>query len=162
MEKEYNWWDDPKNEEEIRRIAWWTHVENKTNIELPVSIVEETKGWTICGNEETEKLIGDLAQVASGKTKEEAIANFFLMMRIVHDYEAHCARRYERWVPFIKGDWSSRGGKWFTIFGINVYFRYGKDMQGGWYIPFTKLNISIQNRWKGYEKWRKKTKSNKV
>lgn len=144
MKEKYNWWTDPKNAEQVKKISWWEHEENKTTIELPVSIVEDNGHWIIGGNAETEKLIGPgLSHTASGHTKEEAISKFFLMMKISNEFESERARKYEKWVPFITGDWKQRGGRWFQVFGVHVYFRYGKGMKGGRYIPFTKLNISI-------------------
>lgn len=155
MKENYNWWTDPKNAEEVKRISWWQHPENKTTIELPVSIVEDNGHWIITGNEETEKLIGkSLCQVASGDSKEEAIKMFFLLLRMAHNYEEDCSRKYQRWVPFRKGDWKHKGGRWFVVFGIHVYFRYGRNMKGGWYFPFTKLNVSVHNEWNTYKRWK--------
>ena len=57
-------------------------------------------------------------------------------------------KRYECMVPFIKGQWKHPGGRWIIIFGLQFYFRYGKNMRHGWYIPGTKLNIIFHNLWK--------------
>ena len=52
------------------------------------------------------------------------------------------------------GNWKHTGGGWFVIFGLHFYFRYGKGMKGGKYIPFTKLNISFHSEWAMYKKWK--------
>ncbi len=151
MAKEnYNWWTDPKNKETVERISWWEHSENKTFIEIPISIIEVEGNWTIGSNKDTEALLGrDLSNIcASGETKEEAIAMFFKLMKSITSFHHTRMLKYQKFVPFRKGDWKHTGGKWFTVFGIDVYFRYGKGMKGGWYIPFTKLNIRVYNEWK--------------
>jgi hypothetical protein len=158
MDKNYNWWTDPKNKKEVDKISWWEHTENKTTIEIPVSIVNDGEYWCVGSNKDTEKLVGkSLSAIsASGKTKEEAISEFFVMMKTIYFFEEDCRLKYQRWVPFIKGNWSKQGGTWFVIFGIHFYFRYGNGMKGGWYIPFTKLNISIHSDWTTYRNWKKK------
>jgi hypothetical protein len=146
--EKYNWWTDPQNAEIVKQISWWDQPENKTSIELPVSILEKENNFIISGNDETKKLIGKgLCSVASGDTKEEAIRLFFRLMEVSYDFQKESAMKYRKWVPFRKGNWNRIGGTWFVIYGIHVYFRYGKNMKGGWYIPFTKLNISISNEW---------------
>lgn len=148
--KKYNWWADPANKETVDKMSWWEHPENKTTIPFPVSIVEDDGYWVIGCNSDTENLVGErLASITcQGGSKEEVVRRFFLMLRLAHEYEDNCRRKYQVWVPFRKGPWKSIGGNWFTVFGINFNFRYGKSMKGGWYIPFTKLNISIHNEWK--------------
>ncbi len=109
---------------------------------------------------DTKTLLGDqLYTCAQAKTKEEAINKMFMMIKFMHDYSEECMYNYQRFVPFRKGDWKHTAGKWFTIFGIHVYFRYGKGMKGGKYIPFTKLNISIHNEWVTYNKYYGKNRS---
>jgi len=156
MNKEYNWWTDPKNKEEVERQSWWEHEPNKEYFPFPVSVVKDSGVWVATTNEETYKLIGDrLSACAGGKTKEEAIRKMFSMIKGMHDFVVERELSYRRWVPFIKGPWSSVGGRWFSIFGINFNFRYGKNMQGGWYIPFTKLNISVHSLWATYRRYKK-------
>ena len=156
--KDYNWWDDPANAEEVKRISWWEHEENKTTIPLPVSITNGDGYWVVANNSETTKLLGEnLHATSQGKTKEEAIRKFFLIMKLSHDYEVECANNYQRWVPFRKGNWSMNGGRWFVVYGMRFYFRYGKNMKGGWYIPFTKLNISFHSEWATYRRWKQTT-----
>lgn len=137
------------------KYSWWNHEKNKEFYNFPISVIKEGDFWVATFNDETIKLWGDkLNGCGQGKTKEKAIEKLFLMVRISHDYSEECRCNYQRFVPFRKGDWKHIGGKWFTIFGINVFFRYGKNMKHGWYIPLTKLNISIHNQWKQYKKYR--------
>lgn len=155
MNKYYNWWEDPNNKEEVDKLSWWNHSENKTFIEFPVSIIQDGKYWVIGTNDDTYKLMGDnFNSSAQGDTKEEAIQQFFLGLHIILDYSEKCRLNYQRWVPFRKGPWRKIGGTWFAIFGFHVYFRYGKGMKGGWYIPFTKLNISFSSDWALYKHYK--------
>lgn len=157
--KTYNWWTDPANAEVVKRISWWEHPENKTTIQLPVSIIEKDGAWSIATNINTRNLIGDLGNgTFSSKSKEDAIEKFWKIMKMSHDYETECRLKYQRWVPFRHGDWSI-GGRWFVIFGINFYFRLGNNMKGGWYIPFTKLNIMVHSEWAVYKRWKKEHKN---
>lgn len=158
MEK-YNWWTDPKNEEEVKRISWWDHEENKETFPLPISVVESEGMWTATCNKGTEKYLGErLHGCSQGKTKQEAIKKMFQTIRITHYFSEERMRMYECWVPFIKGDWNHTGGKWLTVFGIHIYFRHGSGMKGGRYIPFTNLNISVSNKWANYRRWKKENK----
>lgn len=149
MKEKYNWWTDPKNEIEVKKISWWDHSENEVNVNMPISVIQSDENhWTASTNSETEKIFGkNFNGVASGETKEEAIKDLFIMIKFGIDYNNECRIKYQRWVPFRKGDWKHSGGKWFIVFGINVYFRHGKGMRGGRYIPFTKQNISIHSEW---------------
>ena len=153
--KNYNWWQDPANWKEVQELSWWEHNENKITVPFPLSAIQNPDGsWTVSGNRKTEKLVGDtgLSQVATSYTKEDAIEEYFKLMKFVYETTKEDADRYERWVPFLKGPWSSIGGKWFQVFGIMIYFRTGKNMKGGWYVPFTNLNITITNKWKSYQR----------
>ena len=115
--------------------------------------------WTATFSEETEKLLGDkLHSCASGDTKEEAVEKMFMLMKWSHEYSEECRLNYQRFVPFRKGDWKRTGGKWFVIFGFHFNFRYGKQMKGGWFIPFTKQNISIHSDWSIYKEYKRKRK----
>jgi hypothetical protein len=155
----YNWWKDPKNKEEVEELSWWNHVENKETFNFPLSVTNEGEYWTATLNNDTEKILGDnLNACASGKTKEEAIELMFEMIKDNNEYLEDCVMNYQRFVPFRCGDWKHTGGKWIVFFGIHFYFRYGKAMKYGWYIPFTKLNISISNEWTDYSKFKKKHK----
>jgi hypothetical protein len=146
--KTYNWWDDPNNQEEVKRISWWNHPENKEDYMLPISVIESDGVWVAAFNDETKLVLGDrLSGCSQGETKAAAIEGLFKIVRITHDYSEQLVLRYQRWVPFRKGNWKHIGGTWFVVFGLHIYFRYGKNMKGGWYVPFTKLNISIHNEW---------------
>jgi hypothetical protein len=161
--KEYNWWADPKNKHIIDYISWWKDPKNKITFPLPISIVYDDNGvWIAATNDETEALLGDkVGSVAQGETQEEAIKDLITHIKIQIEYYYDMSLSYERWVPLRIGPWSSIGGSWFTVFGFNFYFRYGKNMKHGWYIPFTKLNISIRNQWKIYREYRKSKKLGK-
>jgi hypothetical protein len=135
---------------------WWEDEKNKHDFEFPVSVVNESGVWVATCNENTKVLLGDKVHAcAQGNTKDEAIRKMFSMIRFMHEYSDECRMNYQRFVPFRKGDWSQTGGKWFVIFGINFYFRYGSKMKHGWYFPFTKLNISINNEWVEYSRLKK-------
>jgi hypothetical protein len=151
---EYNWWTDPNNADEVAKLSWWEHAANKVDVKLPISVISNNGTWVASTNEETEKLLGDgLTGVAQAKTQEDAINKLFLILRMNHEFAEEKYRDYMRWVPFMKGDWSYSGGRWFTVFGINVYFRYGKNMKRGFYVPLTKLNIMVSSHWTSYKKY---------
>jgi hypothetical protein len=156
MENNESWWDDPKNKEEVNKLSWWNHADNIESFNLPISIIGGNKSWTATFNSETEKLLGNkLSCCASGESKEEAINNMFMLIRSLHEYSEDCRLNYQRFVPFRKGNWKHAGGKWIVIFGINIYFRHGKGMKKGFYIPFTRLNVLINNEWKVYKNYLK-------
>lgn len=154
---EYNWWTDPANEGLIKKFSWWDHEQNKTFIQIPVSIVEDDGYWVIAPNSDTEKLLGEnsLPFSAQGDSREDAINKFFKLFKIVMEHDRYEVMKYERWVPFRRGPWG-KGGKWFVIYGLSFSFRYGKGMKGGWYVPFTKLNISFHNEWRQFNRFKKK------
>lgn len=157
MAEENNWWTDPKNQEEVKRISWWEHEKNKESVNFPISAVQSGDVWVVACNSETNNLVGEgLNACAQGKTKEEAIESLFLMIKLQHEYAEECRLKYQRWVPFRLGPWGNTGDNWFSIFGIHFYFRRGDGMRGGQYIPFTKLNISVSSDWSAYKKWKKK------
>jgi len=163
MKEEYNWWTDPKNAEEVKRISWWDWPESKYSFPFPLAVISEDtsdgKVWVVTGTSETEKLIGKISGSAQGDTREEAIEKYFKLIKWQYEYLIEKRLDYERWVPLIIGPWKHTGGKWLSIFGIDIYFRYGKNMKYGWYIPFTKLNISIHSQWKTYRNWIKNKKN---
>jgi predicted RNase H-like HicB family nuclease len=157
--KDYNWWEDPDNKEEIEKYSWWDHPANKETLPLPISVIESDGTWVACFNKDTEKLFGKyLHGVGQGKTKEEAIAEAFYVIRLMYQFEQECRLNYQRWVPFRKGKWGHIGGNWFVVFGIHVYFRYGKGNKGGSYIPFTKLNVRVSSEWTLYRNYMKRLK----
>jgi len=138
----FNWWDDPKNKE---------------TFDLPISVINEDEYWVVSFTKETQLLLGEqMNHCAQGKTKEEAIDRLFAVVRFTNDYLEECGLSHQRWVPFRKGDWKHIGGKWIIIFGIQIYFRYGKGMKGGAYFPFTNLNVSVSSEWTAYKKYKAK------
>lgn len=159
MNKAYNWWDDPKNAEEVKRISWWEHDENKTTIQLPVSIIkrDDCDRYTIAANKDTKELIGDIGGASSAYSKDEVAISFWNTIKFHQKFLTEQRLNYQRWVPFRKGPWGKIGGNWFAIFGFHVYFRYENKikLKGGWYFPFTKLNISFSNDWIIYTNWKK-------
>lgn len=157
--QEYNWWTDPKNKEEVDRISWWNHAENNDIAEIPISVKESDGVWVATFNDETRKWLGQGASsVAQGKTKKVAIAKLFAMYHMGLSYNEECVLSYQRFVPLRIGPWT-KGGKWFAVFGIHFNFRYGKGMKGGWYIPFTKQNISSHSDWSIYRRFKKQQHS---
>jgi hypothetical protein len=159
-DENYNWWTDPKNKEEVDKLSWWDHAENRYIIYLPISIVKDGDMYVASFNTETKKYFGeDIHGCAMGKSTEEAVEEMFYMIRFEHEYLKDKVLNYQRFIPFRKGDWKHVGGTWFVIFGMHVYFRHGKGMKGGWYIPFTKLNVSITNEWANYRKHKNKLKN---
>jgi hypothetical protein len=160
MGQRYNWWEDPKNKEEIEKISWWNHAENKEDYSFPISVIQSGDVWVASCNDETRLLMGDSFNgCAQGDTKADAIEKMFKIFKISQEYSQELVFRYQRWIPFRKGNWKYTGGKWFVVFGIHVYFRYGKKMKGGWYIPFTKLNVSVYSEWSIYRNYLKKKKT---
>lgn len=149
MNEEKIWSDDPQYEEFFN---------------FPVSVIESDNGmWVAAFNKKSEEYLGeDISAVAQGKTKEEAIKNLFLDIQLLYHYSEKCRRSYQRFVPIRIGNWKHTGGRWIVIFGINIYFRYGKNMKYGFYIPFTKLNIRINNEWIEYNRFKKETKNKKL
>lgn len=156
--KEYNWWADPKNAEEVKRYSWWDHSECKQDYYFPISVAESDGSWTASFNSETKELVGDnLHGCASSRISEsDAISKLWALVKMQLDYEHGCSLNYQRFVPFRKGPWQHKGGRWISIFGIHIYFRNGDGMKGGWYIPFTKFNISVNSDWSIYKRWKKK------
>jgi len=150
----YNWWTDPKNKDSVEKLSWWNHPENRKIVYLPISLVHDDGYWVASCSDETKKFLGELHSCAQGKSEEEAINNMFEMLRFSYEYEVECRLRYQRWVPLRVGPWGMSGGRWFSVFGINVSFRHGDNMLGGWYVQFTKLNISIHSDWSAYKNWK--------
>lgn len=127
-------------------MEWHENEESKETIDLPVSIMYNGKKWIICANSDTRKLLGrDLAIIASGHTKEDAVNRFYAHVRMHQESSIKEAIDRNKW--FVSGDWKRKGGMWFSIFFLHVYIRYGKDMLGGWYIPFTQFNITVSKRY---------------
>ena len=142
----------------MKKVFWWEDPKNKETISFPISIIKSDDVWVASCNNETKKLLGDKVNVCSqGETKEDAIKKFFEGIKYLYDYSEECVLNYQRFVPLRKGNWKHNGGKWLVIFGFHFSFRYGKNMKGGMYVLFSKLNISFVNEWKLYKNY----KSNK-
>jgi hypothetical protein len=158
MRREYNWWTDPANAEAVKAMSWWDDEKNKWYIQIPVSLKESSGKWCLGASSETEKLLGEHLTSFSiqSDSPEDAKTQFFYMLRLISHHTYEEVLKYQRWVPFRRGAWNMGGSRWVTIFGINIYFRYGKNMQHGWYIPFTKINIRISNEWKQYTRHKNK------
>jgi len=138
-------------------LLWWDKPENQEDFNLSISVIESDGIWVVSTNDKTKDYLGNkLSACASGKTKEQAISRLFLIIRHTHEFTEECRLNYQRFVPFRKGDWKKSGGTWFVVFGFHVYFRYGRPMLHGFYIPFTKLNISFSSDWKTYRKYKQK------
>jgi len=118
----------------------------KINLTIPAILFKEGDSFTIMTTDETEKIIGQ-PLFATGKTREDAEQKLWEMLRFINEYNEERSRELNKYKFFQHGPWGEIGGSWFSILGINVYFRKGKNMIGGWYIPFTKMNIRIHNHW---------------
>lgn len=157
-DKNYSWWTDPKNKKEVDKISWWNHPKNQVFINFPIALINDGKYWVASTRtDKSGKFLGeDLTGVSQGKTRKEAIEKLFLMIRYAHSYSEDCRLSYQRWVPFRKDSWGKIGGNWFSIFGFHIYFRYGKGNKEGWFVPFTKLNISFSSDWTVYKRYKEK------
>lgn len=131
------------------KTYWWESEQNKTFMKIPISLTKSNDTFTACTNKDSEKYLGkDLTGIGNGKTEEEAIYELFKTIRLTNDFYKRKYLKYRCYVPLILGSWDGPATHWFTIFGIHFYFRYGKNNKHGWYVPFTKLNITISNFWK--------------
>lgn len=121
------------------------------DITLPVKYhfeVHDGKEFHMIYTTEKTKNSLNLPILTQGETKEEAIRKFWIIANIHLDYLNERKHQADKWEPLRIGPWKSKGGRWFTIFGQHFSFRYGKQNKGGWFVPFTKLNISYYNEWK--------------
>lgn len=116
-------------------------------LHIPALLIREENCFVVVATDEGEAMLGQPAY-SQGSTREEAEKEFWAMLRIMNEFHEERSRELDCWKPFQKGNWGHIGGTWFTIYGFHFYFRRGRGMQGGWYVPGTKLNISISNYWK--------------
>lgn len=126
-------------------------MEQKTiTLEVPVGYIydETTKLHMLFNTKETDKLLGQTNLVITEETLEKAQETYFLLLKLDKDYHLKRSQALDKWKPFQKGPWNLNGGRWLTFFGLHFFFRKGKGMKGGRYIPFTNLNISFYNHWK--------------
>lgn len=117
------------------------------NFSVTVEVTEEDGVFAIATTKKTESIIEQPIYI-SAKSLVDGKRKFWAMLKIINNYNKERSEELDKWKFFQKGDWKHVGGSWFIIFGINVYFRRGKGMKGGWYVPFTNLNIRICNLWK--------------
>ncbi len=117
-----------------------------TQLTIPVEIIQDGEYCVLATNDESEKILGQPI-VVQGNTFEQAEKEFWISVKCINQYHSDRSRELDKWKFFQKGPWNEIGGTWFTLLGININFRHGEGMNGGWYIPFTKLNISVHNYW---------------
>ncbi len=134
-----------------------TDTEKTIELKIPVTLHydEETEAFYVYPNKDTEKILGPhhIGVHGSGKTIQEAEEKFWMLFRWIQEITFEDHQQLPLWKPLQCGPWKHFGGRWFTTFGIQVYFRTAtkksKDtMVGGWFVPFTNLNINITNLWK--------------
>ncbi len=128
-------------------------MEEKTTIEIPVGMEsgvdhDGKQYYVLFTTDETKKYIGNMGIVTQGETLEEAKEEFLKSLKSTANFWNWHVDQFRRWKPLQIGPWGQTAGHWFRIFGIQFYFRVGKNMKHGWYIPFTNLNIMITNYWR--------------
>lgn len=126
--------------------------QRQIELKIPATLFyDEECGYYLSVKEEN-KLPQCSGMFPQKDTEEEVINSFWEMYS---DTVNHFKKRSDElncWKPFQRGTWKGPATHWVIIFGINIYFRYGKNMKRGWYIPFIKLNILISNHWKQLKK----------
>ena len=115
-------------------------------LELPVEYIKDEKFHIIKTNKKSEDIFEQFF-IVQGDSFEEAEREFWQMVKFNSNFHKVRSGELNKWKLFQKGPWGQIGGNWFTILGINIFFRYGKNMKGGWYVPLTKFNISVHNYW---------------
>lgn len=131
-------------------------MKTKTNAYLPIQMEEVEYGFIATPSEETLKYLPDIPLVGAGVTKEAAMEDMFFSLNVLFQYHEEKHLAYERMIPLVIGP---KGSRWIMIFGFFISIRYGKQNKGGWFIPFTKVNISIQNRWTQFRSYLKEAKA---
>lgn len=116
-------------------------------LQIPVTYAQENDHHIINSNDATEKLL-DIPVVVQADSKEEAIEKYWIIVQSHLRFHQWIYRRHSRWALFYRGAWKGMATHWFSVLGFNFYFRRGKGMKGGFYIPFTKLNITFRNHWR--------------
>lgn len=116
-------------------------------LKLKAKLIQHEDEFLIFIDGKEEEILGQ-SLCASANTIEEAQEKFWQMAKSINQYHADRSNELNKWKLFQKGDWTHIGGTWFTLIVIQIYFRYGKGMKHGRYIPFSKLNISIHNYWR--------------
>lgn len=116
------------------------------SVPLEVEIITSEEGVCISTTDKSYDIIG-FHIVVQENTLEAATEHFWKSAKIASSYHQKRSKELNKWKPFQKGEWKSTAGSWFIVYGFKFYFRYGADMKGGWYIPLTKMNITITNLW---------------
>lgn len=120
----------------------------KDFLKIPVLILrEKDQSVSIVSYSETDRMLPN-SPSGHGKSLEEATLNFWLSHNIQQEYIENMAKKAYKWVPIRIVPWKQIGGQWLSIYGFRFYFRYGKGMRGGRYVPFTLFNITFSNYWK--------------
>lgn len=124
--------------------------ENKIiNLSIPVKYSFDGEYYGVSTTDESKDKLGAHLH-GYGHSIEEAEEKFWSLLKWINTRDKKRSKELNKYKFFQKGDWSAVGGKWFTILGINFFFRKQKGnfpMEGGWIIPFTKQNIRIHNHW---------------
>lgn len=123
----------------------------KHNVPIEIEYIETQNGKFVGVLSKDSPLHDYYSIVVQANSLEELTQEVYKHMRIMSDFERDQRLKfYRQGIQF--GPWG--GGSiikswWFCIFGMHFSFRYGKkNMKGGWYVPFTKLNISFTNYWR--------------
>lgn len=119
----------------------------KKSIKIPVEYRKENGTHIIRTTEETKKYFGQHI-IGYADNSADAEKDFWRYVKTLNEYHLNRSIELDKWKPLQLGDWSHTGGKWITVFGFHINFRYGEGMKGGFYIPLTKLNISFVNYWR--------------
>ena len=120
--------------------------EKLITINIPILLIEYEDKYLLSTTSESEKILTTSICV-EGDTLEKVEEAFQEALQFTNEYHLERSNELNKWKIFQKGNWSQTGGCWFIIYGIKMYFRKGKGMKGGKYIPFTSLNISVYNFW---------------
>lgn len=117
------------------------------SIKIPVKYRKEGNTHIIRTTKKSEKYFGQYI-MGYADNSADAEKEFWEYVKSVNNYHFERSKELDKWKPLQLGDWSQMGGRWITVFGFHFNFRYGKGMKGGFYIPFTKFNISFTNYWR--------------
>lgn len=115
-------------------------------IRTTTNITEEKEYWCLTPSKDYDFF--GCGIVVQGDSYQDAVDQFWNTVASCCEFHKDKSDMYYKTCPLIIGPWSRTGGRWIKSFGVGIYFRYGKGMKGGFYVPFTKLNISFSNAWK--------------
>ena len=120
----------------------------KITIEIPfeVELIENSDKSTrirIMPTQEFSDQFG-ISFVAEGATLDEASKKFKTMLLVcVAFLKEQTVKKV--WVAGPKSEYSK--SRWFEFLNFHLSIRIGPNMKGGWYIPFTQINLSFKNLW---------------